>query len=148
MLVSSRDASRCLRQSGASACTDVTGFGLAGHLHEMARASQAAVELRLDSLPLYAGAAELAAAGIHSSLQPQNIRIRHAIDDPQGLSAHAAYPLLFDPQTAGGLLASVDAARADDCLGALRQLGYADACVIGRVVEPGEPGLLIRLVAA
>ncbi len=145
MLVSNRAASRCLRRFAASACTDTTGFGLAGHLHEMARASHCAVELRLDRLPLYAGAAELAAAGIHSSLQPQNIRIRHAIDDPQGLFAHDAYPLLFDPQTAGGLLASVAADRVEECVQALRELGYADACAIGRVLEAGETELPIRL---
>jgi selenide,water dikinase len=148
MLTSSRDASRCLRRFAASACTDVTGFGLAGHLHEMARASHCAVELRLDQLPLYTGAAELAAAGIHSSLQPQNIRIRHAIDDPRQLSAHPAYPLLFDPQTAGGLLASVAAGQADACVAALRELGYADACRIGRVVEAGDSAAPIRLVSA
>jgi len=148
MLVSSREASRCLRRFAASACTDVTGFGLAGHLHEMVRASRCAVELRLDDLPLYAGAAELAAAGIHSSLQPQNIRIRHAIDDPHGLSAHAAYPLLFDPQTAGGLLASVAAERAAACVEALHQLGYADAGVIGRVIESSDAAVPIRLVTA
>ena len=148
MLVSNRDASRCLRRFEASACTDVTGFGLAGHLHEMTRASRAAVELQLDSLPLYSGAAELAASGIHSSLQPQNIRIRHALDDPQRLSTHAAYPLLFDPQTAGGLLASIAAERAGDCLAALHELGYNEACVIGRVVEAGEAATPIRLTSS
>jgi len=148
MLKSNRDASRCLRRFAASACTDVTGFGLAGHLHEMVSASRCGVELRLDELPLFAGAAELAAAGIHSSLQPQNIRIRHAIDDPQGSSAHAAYALLFDPQTAGGLLASVAAERAAECLAALHELGYTDAAVIGKVVDRDDAATPIRLVSA
>ncbi len=146
MLVSNRNASRCLRRFAASACTDVTGFGLAGHLHEMLRASRCAVELRLDSLPLYPGAAELAAAGIHSSLQPQNIRIRHAIDAAGGVERHAAYPLLFDPQTAGGLLASLAAGSADACVAALHELGYRDACVIGRVVEAGSAAAPISLI--
>lgn len=146
MLVSSRDASRCLQRHQAGACTDVTGFGLAGHLFELARASACGVEIFIDRLALYPGAAELARRGIHSSLQPQNIRIRHSIRDQYGLAQHAAYPLLFDPQTAGGLLASLNPECARQCLQQLRELGYTEARIIGRVVEsdPADPPL--RLV--
>jgi selenide,water dikinase len=136
MLVSSQQAAHCLQRFNASACTDVTGFGLAGHLFEMARASACAAEIYVERLPLMAGAAELAANGFESSLQPQNIRIRHAISDPEGLAAHAHYPLLFDPQTAGGLLASVPMDKAADCVQALINKGYESACIIGRVIEP------------
>jgi selenide,water dikinase len=146
MLVSSREASRCLQRCKASACTDVTGFGLAGHLFEMARASACAVELFIEQLPLYPGVAQLARLGIESSLQPQNIRVRHSIGDEQGLAAHEAYPLIFDPQTAGGLLASLDSANASQCLQQLRQLGYAEAQIIGRVVEAAARGPVLRLV--
>ncbi len=146
MLQSSRDASRCLRQFGASACTDVTGFGLAGHLFEPARASACAAEIFVEALPLYAGAAELARAGIGSSLEPQNVRIRHAIGDEHGLARCAAYPLLFDPQTAGGLLASVAPVQADACVQRLRELGYADARVVGRAVAAEGGGQRLRLV--
>jgi selenide,water dikinase len=142
MLVSSRDAARCLRRFGASACTDITGFGLAGHLYEMMRASECGAELDLDELPLLAGAAQLAQAGIESSLQPQNIRIRHRIDDEAGFSNHPSYPLLFDPQTAGGLLASVAAAEAKTCLAQLHAEGYAEARIIGRVTASEQ---VIRL---
>jgi selenide,water dikinase len=146
MLVSSRDAAHCLRQFRASACTDVTGFGLAGHLFEMARASDCLVELDLERMPLMTGAAELARQGIESSLQPQNVRIRHAIEDDGGDSGHAHYPLLFDPQTAGGLLASVAAERAPDCLHRLRELGYREAQIIGRALPAAdERGIRIRL---
>jgi selenide,water dikinase len=145
MLVSSRDAARCLRRYRASACTDVTGFGLAGHLFEMARASDCLVELDLERLPLLAGAADLARRGIQSSLQPQNIRIRHAIEDSVGTSRHPHYPLLFDPQTAGGLLASVAAERADECLGQLRELGYGEAQIVGRALPAAPGGIRIRL---
>ncbi len=145
MLVSSRDAAHCLREFRASACTDVTGFGLAGHLFEMARASDCLVELDLERLPPMAGAAQLARQGIASSLQPQNIRIRHAIEDGAGDSRHAHYPLLFDPQTAGGLLASVAAERAQDCLQKLHELGYRDAQIIGRALPADGSGIRIRL---
>ena len=141
MLVSSRDAALCLREFGASACTDITGFGLAGHLYEMLQASQCSALLSLDALPLLAGAAQMAQAGIESSLQPQNTRIRHRIVDETGLSTHPAYPLLFDPQTAGGLLASLPDAQAGACLDRLHAKGYKEARIIGRVseVDDGDP---------
>lgn len=148
MLVTNRHAARCLRRFGASACTDVTGFGLAGHLREMARASDCGTELALDRLPLYAGAAELAKVGIQSSLLPQNIRIRHEIEDRGDFAAHAAYPLIFDPQTAGGLLASVDERRAGGCIEALRELGYDGARIVGRVAIRESAAPVISLVAS
>jgi selenide,water dikinase len=146
MLVSNRAAAACLRQFKASACTDVTGFGLAGHLFEMARASGCEVEILLDQLPLYSGAANLAMRGIVSSLQPQNIRIRHSILESAELASHAAYPLLFDPQTAGGLLAGVAPQQAEPCLQQLRDLGYKHAQLVARVTGVAEAGRVIRLV--
>ena len=148
MLQSSYAASRCLRQFAASACTDVTGFGLAGHLFEIARASNCAVEIIIDDLPLYDGAAELAQAGIESSLKPQNLRIRHSIRDDGNLAGSSKYPLIFDPQTAGGLLASVAPANAQACLQQLHLLGYAEACVVARALAPDDSGQRLRLVSA
>jgi selenide,water dikinase len=147
MLVSSRAAARCLREFEASACTDVTGFGLAGHLYEMARASDCAVELDIERVPLFDGAAELAAQGISSSLQPQNIRIRHSIDAAGEWARHRAYPLIFDPQTAGGLLASLAADNAEGCLQQLHELGYVSAQIIGRVCAANDPAKRILLRA-
>ena len=128
-------AAQCVHRHGASACTDVTGFGLLGHLVEMIRASDVDVELDLAAVPLLPGALDTVAAGITSSLQPQNLRLRHAVRDRDGVVGDPRWPLLFDPQTAGGLLASIpgDASRA--CLKELRSLGYAPAALIGRVVS-------------
>ncbi len=133
MLVSSQAAAAALYRHGATACTDVTGFGLLGHLVEMTRASDTDVRLELDAVPLLDGAEETVAAGILSSLQPQNVRLRRAIRNPDAPGDHARYPLLFDPQTAGGLLASVPADRASACLEELRALGYTRAAIIGSV---------------
>ncbi len=146
MLASSWQASCCLRDYQASACTDVTGFGFAGHLFEMARASGCAVEIYIDQLPLYPGVAVLAGDGIESSLQPQNIRIRQAIGDDDNSASHEAYPLIFDPQTAGGLLASVDPERAQLCLQRLGELGYEQARIVGPVVDASQPDRILKLV--
>ncbi len=133
MLVSSQLAAGCLYRHAATACTDVTGFGLLGHLVEMTRASDCDVELDLEAVPLLDGAEQTVAAGILSSLQPQNVRLRRAVRDPDALSEHARYPLLFDPQTAGGLLASVPAAHWAACIAELHSLGYSHAVPIGTV---------------
>ncbi len=146
MLMSSRDAASCLREFRASACTDVTGFGLAGHLFEMARESACAIEIYIDRMPLYPGVISLSRQGVASSLQPQNIRIRHSIRDPENLASHENYPLIFDPQTAGGLVASVAEKRAGECLQKLRQLGYDQAQVIGRAIARTESDRVLSLV--
>ena len=146
MRQSSRDGAEVLRIFGATACTDVTGFGLLGHLVEMSRASGVDARLSLSALPLLEGAQECALQGIVSSLQAANLRLRRALHDQQGFVDHARYPLLFDPQTAGGLLASVPAAQADACIDALRAAGYAQAAVIGQVLAPGDAQAPITLV--
>jgi selenide,water dikinase len=135
-------AAEVLRQHGATAMTDVTGFGLAGHLREMLAASTRGARVVLADLPLLAGASETAAAGIVSSLQPQNRYVEeHLVVAPERV-ADPAYQLLFDPQTAGGLLAGIPAARASDAVAALRAAGYAAATVIGEVRD-GETGIEI-----
>ena len=80
MVQSNRAAALCLQQFGATACTDVTGFGLLGHLVEMTKPSGVDVELMLSALPLLDGALDTVRLGIFSSLQPQNVRsaARHA----------------------------------------------------------------------
>ncbi len=138
MQQSNRLAVPCLIAHGATACTDLTGFGLLGHLVEMTRPSGVDAEIDLAALPLLDGAAETAASGILSSLQPANVRLRRALRGPPEALRHPNYPLLFDPQTAGGLLASVPAEKAEACIAALRSLGYASAARIGRVLPTGE----------
>ena len=134
MTQSNQEGARCLFAHGATACTDVTGFGILGHLVEMTKPSGVDVEIELGSMPILDGAEETTANGIFSSLQPQNVRLRRAIHDVERAARHPRYPLLFDPQTAGGLLASVPGEQTADCLAELHDLGYARAAVIGRVL--------------
>ena len=84
------------------------------------------------------GAIETVAKGIFSTLQPQNLRLRRAIANAGEASERALYPLIFDPQTSGGLLASVPAKKADHCIETLHELGYHRAADIGVVQARGK----------
>jgi selenide, water dikinase len=138
--LSSREAGVSLRRHAATACTDVTGFGLLGHLLEMTRASNVDAVLDVNAIPLLDGAFETVAAGILSSLQPQNLRLRRGLADLERAARHPHFPLLFDPQTAGGLLAGVPAEFAASCVEDLHRAGYPAAAVIGRVeARSGAP---------
>jgi len=135
MLLSNQAAGFCMHKHAASACTDVTGFGLLGHLVEMTRPSEKSVEINLESLPIMDGALDMIATGIFSSLQEQNVRLRRAIKEPGNLRKHKHFPLLFDPQTSGGLLAAIPAANAGVCLAELHELGYPASVIIGKVID-------------
>ena len=145
MVQSNLEAARCLFEHGATACTDVTGFGLLGHLVEMIKPSRVDVEVDLGAIPFLDGAEESVAAGVFSSLQPQNLRLRRAIHDAENASKDQRYPLLFDPQTSGGLLAGVPAEQADACVEELRKLGYTRTEIIGTVLPESERLEPIRL---
>ena len=133
MIQSNRKAAQCLYSHGASACTDITGFGLLGHAVEMTKASGVDVEFYLDNLPIFDGALETVRLGILSSLQPANVRLPRAIRNQEEVIKDERYPLLFDPQTSGGLLASLPSNRVQDCLTALHGVGYEYAAIVGRV---------------
>jgi selenide, water dikinase len=137
MRQSGRAAASILVAHGATAMTDVTGFGLAGHLGEMLKASRAKAELDLAAIPLYPGALDLAATGIASTLLPDNLDFDGIVRSDVNELERA---LLFDPQTAGGLLAGIPQSRAAECVAALQAAGYADAAAIGSVREADETG--------
>jgi selenide,water dikinase len=141
-------AADIFRQHQATACTDVTGFGLVGHLLEMVNASAVNATVNLESLPILEGARDTLAQGIVSSLHAQNLQAAQAIANAEAYAHHPTYPLLFDPQTAGGLLAAVPAAQAQSCLESLRQQGYTEATIIGEVrpLENTQAPLKIRLL--
>ena len=133
MLVSNQNAAQLLLDYGATACTDVTGFGLVGHLLEMLKGQKVGVELDMEAIPVLPGVAETLEKGIFSSLYPENLQLSASIQNREQASLHPLYPLLFDPQTSGGLLATVPAESASACLNALQQ-GYYESRVIGRVL--------------
>jgi selenide,water dikinase len=142
MLQSNLDAARLAMSHDASAATDVTGFGLAGHLLEMLADNQSAV-LRLDALPVLPGAAEAFRAGFASSLQGDNARLAAG-----RLEAVVGEPaILFDPQTSGGLLIAVAPEKGEALCDALHRSGFEFAGIIGEVrPREKEGGPVLRAV--
>ncbi len=131
MATSQGDAARLL--SGcASAMTDVTGFGLAGHLGRMAEASGLTARISLGDIPVYDGAEALCAGGTRSSIWPAN-RAAASIEFRDSMRGD----LLFDPQTAGGLLAALPADRSSAVLDAVRGMGHG-ARIIGSFEPRGD----------
>ncbi len=121
MRISNASAARVLLAHGATACTDVTGFGLGGHLTEMLDASGTAARIWPDTIPLLPGVRHLSAQGVSSTLAPENLRML-----PPAL---AGLEWLADPQTSGGLLAGVPEQWAASCLEHLQAVGLTAAAI-------------------
>ncbi len=133
--VSNAAAAQIFAAAGVRACTDITGFGLAGHLREMIALSPWQIRLRMADIPLFEGFEAVTAGGIASTLAPANEQaVRPWLrGGPAGAS-------LFDPQTCGGLVGAVVPSQVEPTLRALWQAGYPQARAIGDVTAatPGE----------
>ena len=148
MLHSCRTAGDVFRTHGARACTDVTGFGLAGHLLEMLGDTPLGALIDLDALPVLPGALETIETGILSTLQPKNERFAAQVEATTRQREQAEFALLFDPQTAGGLLAGVPRDNVRACVAELVAQGYPDTAVVGEVVDAERWNTRIRLKPA
>ncbi|MEY4248880.1 MAG: hypothetical protein RJA87_513 [Pseudomonadota bacterium] len=129
MIQSSGPASQILRVQ-AHAMTDVTGFGLAGHLHAMLEQSNLSGQISLEAVPWCDGAIPLAKNGVHSSIYPQTSALADRLSVDEVLRSDPRFALLFDPQTAGGILAAVPADQADGLMSQMAALGQS-AWIIG-----------------
>jgi len=132
MLLSNYIAIRLIQDYQISAITDVTGFGMAGHLAEMLKASGKSATIRMDEVRLLPGCQALIDAGIESTLAPDN---RLVTDKVQfiGDAALPANAALFDPQTSGGLLFGIAESRLPEVVDFLGHEGFEETCVIGEV---------------
>lgn len=119
------------------ACTDVTGFGLAGHVLEMAKGSGVRIVVDYSSLPLYSGALEMYQKGESTGSNAGNREITRETLHIRTNISKAEEELLFDPQTSGGLLLAVPEAQSDDLISALLSEGVAAASKVGSV-EDGQ----------
>ena len=143
MLTPGKHAAEAMREFDVKGATDVTGFALLGHAWEMAKASRVTIELNSGDVPLLEGALELAAAGMLTSGDKSN---RQYVGEDIEIDATVdqnLVKLLFDPQTAGGMLISVTPDRAKDLITRLRE-NYPEAAIIGRAFERAEHSIMIR----
>jgi selenide,water dikinase len=134
-----RAAGEAMVEAGVHAGTDITGFGLLGHLHEMASGSGVAAEVTVDRVPLYARALEYSAQGVRPGRTADVLTWLADFTD-WGATTDAWRGVLADPQTSGGMLMAVAPDRAGVLLDALEARGEAGA-VVG-FVRAGEPGAI------
>ena len=121
------------RMDGVHALTDITGFGLAGHGLELARAAKLKMQIHLAQIPLLPGVLALAEAGMVTGASGRNWEgYGHDVALPVGISA-AQQALLSDPQTSGGLLVTCSPDTVDQVLACFHSQGFADARVIGQM---------------
>ena len=143
MLTPGRDAAAAMREFGVKGATDVTGFSLLGHAWELARGSRVTIEIDSSLVPVLPGALELAGAGLLTSGDRTN---RQYVGDDITIAATITKEmgsLLYDPQTAGGILMAIPADRAGALLERLRET-YRHAEIIGRVVDRGPHSLVVK----
>ncbi|MFT5208640.1 MAG: selenide,water dikinase [Flavobacterium sp.] len=135
MSQSNRKAASIFRNRGVKSCTDITGFGLAGHLSEMLRASGKGALIDLDNIPILDGALTVIhELEITSTLHESNrLAVTPLVESPE--LDHQNLPLLFDPQTSGGLLVSLPESEKDAVLAELIAAGYHSASCIGTVID-------------
>jgi len=142
MLTPGKYAAEAMREFGVKAATDVTGFALLGHVWEMACGSKVTIEIDARAVPLLDGALELAHAGMLTSGDKTN---RQYVGDDVELLPSVDVDLaklLFDPQTAGGMLIAIPEEKADALLQTLRN-NYPSAQVIGRVSPRGSRSIVV-----
>ena len=139
-----RDAARIMADFPVHACTDVTGFGLIGHLAEMVEKSGRSVRLASADVPIIAEAFDYAAMGLIPAGAYKNREFRQEMVECGPEVKQATEDLLYDPQTSGGLLISVGQESAEPLTAALKAAGIESAAVIGEVLEGPEERIFVR----
>jgi selenide,water dikinase len=137
MVRTNEESSIILKNQNVSACTDVTGFGLLGHLGEMAESSKVHIELYAESIPMYEGVLDVFAQNIFSTLQTENKA--YANKYLADYEDNATTDIMFDPQTSGGFIAGIDISKTEFTVNLLKEAGDYSATVIGYVTT-GLPG--------
>jgi selenide,water dikinase len=134
MAALNKDAAELMVELHAHACTDVTGFGLAGHLVEMARKSRVTAIIDLEKLPVFAAAQECLEADILGGAIERNQEYAMAWVEAESPEAEKLLPVLYDPQTSGGLLIALPEKEANAMLKKLKRRGNRAAAIVGEIV--------------
>jgi len=135
MAALNRDAAELMTKYNAHACTDITGFGLAGHLVEMVRRSGVDAEVDLSAVPVFRAVKACLENGIFPGAIERNQEYSMAWIKAQEGSGEENLPVLYDPQTSGGLLIALDKEKAKALVDELREAGNESASIIGTITE-------------
>lgn len=143
MLTPGKHAAEAIAKFDIKGATDVTGFSLLGHAWELACASNVTIEIDSARVPLINGALDLAVAGMLTGADKTNREyVGDDVSIDEGIDPNLM-KLLYDPQTAGGLLLAIPEDRANDLLSELRR-NYSRAEIIGRVIQPRSNRLVVK----
>jgi len=143
MLTPGKYAAEAMREFEVKGATDVTGFALIGHAWEMAKASNVSIQINAGAVPLLEGALELAAAGILTSGDKTNREyVGNDIETAESVDKDLV-KLLYDPQTAGGMLISISTAQAPGLLERLLE-NYPVAQIVGRVTDRAAHSIVVK----
>ncbi len=139
-----KTAAEVMQQHQVTACTDVTGFGLLGHLYEMMVGSGTSVELDTTAVPLLPEVLKYAEMKqIPGGLKENRSYLQEFVEVPAGFHPDLLN-VLYDPQTSGGLLFTVPEEEADACLHHLQKAGEESARIIGRIVPSGAKPIILK----
>ena len=140
-----RTAAEIMKDFDIHAVTDVTGFGVLGHAYEMARASNAQLHIAINKLPIMAEALEMYEKGVNTKVNRHNRELvaKYLRIDMNLPSWHAE--ILFDPQTSGGLLATLPKRQGDKLIQALHTAGVEHAAIIGAVRSKDDSGAYLKV---
>jgi len=144
MTALNRDAAEVMDKYRVNACTDITGFGLLGHLAEMIVGSGCGLTLDADNIPILPEAIEYAAMGLLPAGAFKNKEFRESMVEFSPSVSLLIRDLLFDPQTSGGLLICLDRDDADKMVDELNQKGIDESAVIGEVISAPPEKILVN----
>jgi selenide,water dikinase len=144
MTTLNKKAAEIMGRHGATACTDVTGFGLLGHLAQMVAESKVTAEIWAGALPLFPGVPDYVKQGLYSGANERNAEYSASWTEfAEGISEETK-AVLYDAQTSGGLLVALSRERAAGALGEMKRSGLADAAIIGRILGPSSGQILVK----
>jgi len=143
MATLNRGAADVMNQYPVHACTDITGFGLIGHLAEMIADTGIGIRLKSERIPIIPEALEYARIGLVPAGAYNNREFRESMTEFGPSVDRLTQDVLFDPQTSGGLLICVDRGKADELLHNLKREGIEKAAVIGEVVSGPKETIVV-----
>jgi len=144
MVELNKKAAELMVETGVSACTDVTGFGLLGHARGMVVKDRAGIEIRMSAVPVFDGVREFAEMGLVPAGTRRNMEFHRKDVEADSAIGEESLDILFDAQTSGGLLIAVQDRKAESLLKAMHDNGIESAAVIGEIVDEPRGKIIVR----